>query len=84
MNEPFAFAIEEGDDSFVVFGDVGWASLIARYTRFPDERREHDGYPVLEPAKGETLASILPLLSHGLVDAEFLQARAASGEEKAE
>lgn len=62
------FAIEQGDAFYVVTEDVGWLSFIARYTRFPEPRRERDGYPVLEPAEGETLESLRPLLSHGVID----------------
>jgi hypothetical protein len=66
--KPVAFAVEDGDEHFVVVGDVGWLSFIAGYTRFPDPRRKRDGWDVLEPADGETLASLRPLLNHGIFE----------------
>jgi len=55
-------------ESFVVEEDAGWLSLIAGYTRFPEPRREKNGFDVLEPAESETMASLRAVMGHAIVE----------------
>ena len=66
MPEPTKWAIENrgGREAFFVDGQTGWLSFIARYTTFPDPRRELLGAPVLVPREPETFDSLRALLKH--------------------
>jgi hypothetical protein len=70
--QPFAWCVDGGDDSFVIYGEDGWLAVIAHYLQFPSPRRKRDGYPVLIPGEGETYGSVHTLLSHAELPAEFL------------
>ena len=66
MPEPTTWAIEDTDGSraFFVDGQAGWLSFVARYTTFPEPRRELLGAPVLVPREPETFDSLCALLKH--------------------
>lgn len=63
------FMIEDpvSGESFVVDGDIAWTALIAGYTKFPEPRRERDGWPVMEPATAdETMEFLRSVLRPGI------------------
>ena len=67
MSEPKAWVIQDlaGERSFVVVGETGWLSFIARWTTFPEPRLEVAGLPVLIPRDPETFETLTMLLAHG-------------------